>query len=195
MTSSFTETDVCNMALDILWEEPISDITDDDPNALKFARNFDALRDAFLAMHPWNFAIKSVSQAADATDPSYGWDHRYLLPGDCLKVLPIRKNGLWGGQLQQYEIEGQYILTDIDSPLKYRYIYRNETIGEWSPQAITAFAAFLASRLAHSITGKASFAELAANLFKEEMRMAKRMDGEQGMLEKADTADVINVRY
>lgn len=194
MTASVTKTDICNMAMDMLQEGPISDITDDEPNARRFNRNFDTLRDAFLQMHPWNFAIKSTTIAKDATDPSYGWDHRYLIPGDLLRLLPLRKRGYWEGRMMEHEIEGQYILTDLDTPIKVRYIFRNETYGAWSPTAIVAFAAYLAATLAHAITGKASFAELMERRFEREFRMAKRMDGMQGTQERADTEDVISVR-
>lgn len=194
MTASVSATDIANMALDMLEEAPISDITDDDANARRFNRNFDTLRDSFLQMHPWNFAIKSDSIAKDATDPSYGWDHRYLKPGDMLRLLPIRARGYFEGKMMPHEIEGQYILTDVDTPLKVRYIYRNEQYGTWSPTAITAFAALLASHFAHSITGKSSMVEMMNAKFEQWFRMAKRMDGQQGMSERADTTDVISVR-
>lgn len=194
MTSSTTVTTICNMALDMLHEGPITSIDDDEPNARRFKRNFDNLRDSFLEIHPWNFAVKSATIAKDATDPAFGWDHRYLMPGDMLRLLPLRSRGVFEGKMMPHEIEDGYILTDLDTPIKVRYIYRNESYGSWSPTAIMTFARYLAKTFAHAITGKASMAEMQSRMFTEELRMAKRMDGMQGMSERADTTDVITVR-
>ena len=194
MTSTMTETGVCNMALDMLHEGPISSIDDDEPNARRFKRNFDALRDSFLAAHPWNFAVARTSLPASAEAPFFGWDYKYLRPGDCLRVLPLRENGSFGGATVAHEIEGEYILTDVQPPLKLRYVRRVAQMGLWSPVAITAFAGFLAANLAHAITGKASYAQFASERFERELRRARRTDGLQGVQERADTNDVIAVR-
>jgi len=194
MTSSMTETGVCNMALDMLQEGPISSIEDDEPNARRFKRNFDALRDSFLAAHPWNFSITRTALAASADSPFFGWDYRYLLPGDCLRMLPLRGGGMFNGGNTAHEIENGCILTDAPPPLKCRYVKRVGQLGLWSPVAVTAFAAFLAANLAHAVTGKASFAQVAADRFEQELKRARRIDGMQGVAEHADTHDVIAVR-
>lgn len=194
MTSAMTETGVCNMALDILHEGPISSIEDDEPNARRFKRNLDAQRDAFLAAHPWNFAVSRASLAASADTPAFGWDQKYLLPGDCLRLLPLKVGGNFDGANIAHEIEGGYLLTDAAAPLNIRFVRRVSELGLWSPLAVTAFAAFLAANLAHAVTGKASFAQFAANRFENELKRARRIDGLQGSLERADTNDVIAVR-
>ncbi|MBW8640479.1 hypothetical protein K1W69_25025 [Hoeflea sp. WL0058] len=194
MTSAMTETGVCNMALDMLHEGPIGSIDDDEPNARRFKRNFEALRDSFLATHPWNFAIARTELAASADAPFFGWDYSYPLPDDCLRVLPLREEGLFNGGTIAHEIENGNILTDAAPPIKCRYIKRVTQLGLWSPVATTAFAAFLAANLAHAITGKASFAQLAADRFEQELKRGQRIDGLQGMTERADTNDVIAVR-
>lgn len=194
MTSSMTETGLCNLALDILHEGPISSIDDDEPNARRFKRSFDALRDAFLATHPWNFAIRRAELAANADAPFFGWDYKYLLPGDCLRLLPLKEEGRLHGAYIAHEVEGGFVLTDAKPPLQIRYVRRVETVGQWSPLAITAFASFLAANLAHAVTGKASYARFAADRFDEELKRARRSDGLEGSLARADTSDVIAVR-
>ena len=194
MTSAMTETGVCNMALDILHEGPISSIEDDEPNARRFKRNFDALRDAFLAAHPWNFAVSRASLAASVDTPFFGWDYKYLLPGDCLRLLPLKEGGLFDGANIAHEIENGHVLTDAPAPLKIRYVRRVAELGLWSPLAVTAFASFLAANLAHAVTGKASYAQFASGRYDNELKRARRIDGLQGSLERADTNDVIAVR-
>ncbi|MEM9105670.1 MAG: hypothetical protein AAGC96_08435 [Pseudomonadota bacterium] len=194
MTSSMTETGLCNLALDILHEGPISSINDDDPNARRFKRSFDALRDAFLATHPGTFAVRRVELAASADAPFFGWDYKYLLPGDCLRLLPLKENGGLHGAHIAHEVEDGFVLTDATPPLQIRYVRRVEAVGQWSPLAITAFASFLAANLAHAVTGKASYARFTADRFDAELKRAKRSDGLEGSLARADTSDVIGVR-
>ena len=70
-----TETDICNMALDILKEAPISSLTDVRPIASWLNRNFATQRDAALSLANWNFALTRTTLAADATAPAFGWDY------------------------------------------------------------------------------------------------------------------------
>ncbi|MCP4108324.1 MAG: hypothetical protein GY749_22740 [Desulfobacteraceae bacterium] len=195
MTSSIAAEDICNMALDMLIEAPITSLNDNDPNARRFKRNFDQWRDMFLSSHPWNFATKRVSIPADSTGPAHGWDYRYLLPGECLRFLPLRMSGEFEGNIIPHEIEGQYILTDESPPLKARYIWRNEAYGSWSPEAINAFAGLLAAKVAMAITGKNSVLQTAETNADNLLGAAKRLDGMQSHTERPSYQDVISVRY
>ncbi len=195
MATSIAAVDICNMALDMLDEAPITTIDDDDPVARRFKRNFDQWRDMFLASHPWNFATKRLSLARDATDPAHGWDYRYLLPGNCLRFLPLRASGEFEGDIIPFEIENSFILTDASAPLKCRYIWRNEVYGSWSPGAINAFAASLAANVAHVVTGKNSAKEGAEAKAATLLATAKRLDGLQSQTERPSYQDVITVRY
>jgi len=194
MTTSIAAVDICNMALDMLTEAPISSIDDDDPVALRFKRNFDQWRDLFLAVHPWNFAMKRMSIASDATRPAHGWSRRYMIPGDCLRLLPLRVGGEFGGDIIAHEIEGAFILTNAKPPLKIRYIRRNDNYGSWSPEAISAFAGLLAVRMALSVTGKKSLRESVEISADKLLLTAKRLDGLQGDVEKPSYQNVISVR-
>ena len=194
MTSSMSETGLCNLALDILHEGPISSIDDDEPNARRFRRSFNALRDAFLAIHPWNFAVRRLALAAVAETAVPGWEYRYLLPGDCLRLLPLQEAGRFNGAHIAHQVEDGHILTDAAPPLPIRYVRRVEAIGQWSPLAITAFSSFLAANLAHAVTGKASYARFAADRFEAELKRARRGDGLEGSQARADTHDVIAAR-
>ncbi len=194
MTTSIAAVDICNMALDMLTEAPISSIDDDDPVALRLKRNFDHWRDLFLVVHPWNFAMKRLSIACDAVSPAHGWNNRYMLPGDCLRLLPLRASGEFGGDIIAHEIEGSYILTDAQPPLKIRYIRRNENYGTWSAEAISAFAGLLAVRMALSVTGKKSVRDSVEVSADKLLLTAKRLDGLQGDVEKPSYQNVISVR-
>ena len=80
--------DICNRALQKLGAESITSLTQNTENARACNSCFEFLRDAELRAHPWNFAIKRAQLAADLTPPEFGYDLRYQLPSDYLRLLP-----------------------------------------------------------------------------------------------------------
>lgn len=194
MARSISKTDICNIALDLLRAEPISDIGDDDPNAQLCSRQFPNALDELLELHNWNFATRRTALPMMSEAPSHGWSYQYLKPGDCLRVLPLRKNDAFNGDLIPYIVEDDKILTNETAPLKLRYIYRNEAFGRWQQTAVTALGYLLASKIAHGLTGKNSSVEMAVGLFDNQFAVAKRLDGMQGTAEEAFHDDVISVR-
>ena len=53
-----TDVDICNLALDLLKEAPITTLTDGTPEANWLLRNYVTARNAELREHPWKFALK-----------------------------------------------------------------------------------------------------------------------------------------
>lgn len=195
MALTITDVNVCNMALDMLKEAPITSLSEESPNAERLNRNFDILRTSFLTMHPWNFAAKRASITVDGTAPAFGWSYRYAIPSDCLQIRPLRYDGEHGYPLVPYEVEDGYILTDQTTPLKLIYTYDHTTYGGWHYAAVTAFATWIAYNIAHAVTGKVSAKAELREAWQGAFSEAKRLDGLQGTLERADVNDVIAVRY
>lgn len=196
MASGITKTDICNLALDLVKEAPISDVDAGTDDISKwFRRNYDIARDALLADHTWNFAIISTQIAANVTAPTSRWRYGYQLPSDCLRVLPLRYGNYFEGALIPFEVNGQVIETNEAAPLKLRYIARIETEGLFSPVFVEALSAKLGMKIAHWITGKASALQIAQQVYEEAMARAKRADGLEGTFERPYDDDVIGVRY
>lgn len=58
MTSPRTKTSICNLALDVLKDIPLTDVaTDDTPESRWLLRNYDDVLDAELREHVWKFAV------------------------------------------------------------------------------------------------------------------------------------------
>lgn len=136
MTSA---TQICNRALQKIGEKRVSTIfptPEDDKAARECNAAYDSVRRLCLRSAEWNFAKTRTSLAKDGTDPSWEYDHRYLLPSDCLKVVRVNTDYNW-------QIEGRYIVTDADSPIKIIYI-KDE-------QDPTVFDAAFAEYLAHML--------------------------------------------
>lgn len=191
---TYAAEDIVNDAIDMLQGKPIASLDDNTNTARLYNRVFQTARDAFLEMHNWNFATKRVELPEDSLKPQNGWSRRYLLPGDCLRLMPVRYKDEHEGDLLDYVVEGRYILTDESAPLRIRYIYRNQDYGSWPATARKAMSAKLAMETAHSLTKKASFVQLAEAMYAKYMMEAKRVDGLQGTAERPSSQTVINVR-
>lgn len=196
MPTSLSQTDVCNLALDLLREAPLSDLTTDDTAVSRWlVRNFANSRDTVLEAHWWTFARDRSSLAADATAPEFGWSYRYALPATCLRMLPLREDGDWDGTPIPHEVESGYVLCNEAAPLKVRFIGKRDTPGTWSATFAAALAGQLAYRMAHWLTGKQSYVPIAGNYYAGQLKAAQRVDAMQGTPEHPDAAEIIEERY
>lgn len=175
-----TEIEIANMALDMLHEGPITSLTENRPAARWFARNMTPTRDALLESTDWDFARRRVMLAQDAEKPTFFWQYAYTLPLDCVRLLPVTADGSVHGRPIKHEREGRRVLCNLSGPLKVRYIRAEPISGAWPATAREALAARLATKLAHTLTGKSSYAEIAQNLYGEAIRNAHMSNAVQG---------------
>lgn len=134
-----------------------------------------AVRD-LLAEHPWNFAIRRATlNLSEQTEDGY----LYQKPVDCLRWLPAAKGerGYVCGA-----IEGDYLLTDSDSPPRIRYIAEVDDVDQWPAHFVTAMGYRLAMDAAEAITQSSSIVE-------DMRRKFEGYDGEAGALGKAKLVD------
>lgn len=189
-----TETDIANQALDILKEAPISSLDDPRPVARWLKRNFAVTRDSVLSAADWNFALKRASLTAESAAPGFGWSYSYVLPSDCIRLIPLTLDGYSEGPPLLHEVENRRILTDQPAPLKIRYIYRNETYSQYSATFQEAMSAKLAMKMAHWVTGKTSYAQIAQRLYQDAINNAWLTDAIEGSTPRAADQEWIRAR-
>ena len=180
MPTQLAKVDVMNMALDILEEDVLTSPGDDRQVARLLDRNYDPTRDELLRLHPWNFALGLAALAEDGTTPAFGWGKRYKLPTDCLRLLPVQKDGKFNGAPVPHEVVGSYVHTDATAPLKIRYTKRVENPGEFDPLFARALSGRMAWYVAHAITHKQSYSDRAGNIYQTVLDEAKLIDGLEG---------------
>ncbi len=166
---------VCNRALSKIGDE-ITILSMDDPS--KQARYCKALyaetRDMVLRSYPWRFALKRYQLAPAAEKPLFGFERRFILPVDCLRVWKHE-----GGE--PYQVEGNAVLCN-ESIFRFIGISRIEDSGLFDPMFVEALALKLASELAVPLAASSSMKE---SLFKEYLdfvqaaRTASAMEGVQ----------------
>lgn len=166
MAKPTTETQIANLALRHLQTAPILSIDPPDNNS-KAAQCayawYDQARRDTLEAHPWKFACKLASLAADAADPDFGYDKRYQLPSDYIRLVQIGED--WRNPVTEYDIVANFIHCSESAPLDIIYVYDLEDASKFSPKFITALSYKLAELMAMDLTGNAQYASAMAEQF------------------------------
>lgn len=189
-----TETDIANLALDILKEAPITSLNDRRPIAEWLKRNFKVTRDSTLSSADWKFAMKRAQLARDSDAPVFGWHSSYTLPSDCLRVIPITWDGAYEGVPFEHEIEGGKLLSNATEILRIRYVARTEDYDRYPAPFVEVLSARLAMKMAHWATGKVSYAQVAQSIHQEAMRNAWLINAIEGTPERAADDDWVRAR-
>jgi hypothetical protein len=152
-----TKTELANVALGILGEMRITNISENSPHAERCRQMWDITRDAVLRRREWNFATtrKTLTRLADA--PIFGWTYAYQLPANYIKAIKLNEAHA-GTSQATWEIEGDLLLTN-EEEANLVYIYRNETVSEWDDSFNKAFATALAAAVSPSITSSISLTD------------------------------------
>ena len=177
-----SDVDIGNMALTLLGQQPILQLTDNVKAARSLNRIYAMVRDNELRAHIWNFATTRTKLPALSTIPAFGYNLAYQLPPDCLQVIQVGDAApggmLWLGITQSdasdYKIEGRTIVTNWTAPLSVRYIARVTDPTLFDSCFVNAFACRLAMRLCEDMTAISGKRQLAQNEYKEAIVTALR---------------------
>lgn len=154
MSNPNSAVDVCNLALDLLKQAPITALTGTELSAVAATcvRWYDQTRREVLRKHPWNFAKKRVELTASATDPEFGYTYAFNVPNDFIRLCTIGDDSI-DDIRTQYEVENGQILINGDSnTLKISYIYNCELVSRFDPLFLKCLVLQLAIDLAPRFT-------------------------------------------
>lgn len=140
--------DIANMALGYVGDDPIPRIDDTTRRARTVSLYFNTARQRALRMGAWNCCSKRVELPKDATAPAFGFTNRYRLPGDFMRLICL----IDASRDATYEIESGYILTDIDTPLKIKYVFDDTEVTRFDPLLTTVFAYSLATDINEALS-------------------------------------------
>lgn len=181
---------IANRALTKLGSNRITSLSDDVKAARSISSCFDDLRDDELRLNRWQFAMKRTSLAALSDSPEFGFNHQYALPADFLRLDMINDqypatvmDNYIGTEVLDYAIEGNLILTDIDAPLKLRYIARIEDPNSWDVNFREMLASRIAAEICEDLTQSDTKKQAAWNDYKRAKVNAIRI----GAIEKPPT--------
>lgn len=183
MSAPTAAVDICNLALDLLNQGPVSDISTSPQTDTEVicARWYDSCRRSVLRKHPWNFAITRAELAANATAPSFGYANAYDLPSDFLRLLTIGDDYVEDLK-QKYQLEDNQILYGDDTSttaLPIRYIYDHVAVSQFDPLFIDCLSFELAIKMSRKITGDGEAAKELKELLKSIAPEAYAIDGQE----------------
>jgi hypothetical protein len=134
-----------------------------------FANSFyDQTLEELLSDVPWAFAKKQLSITADAAAPTQGFTKRYALPSDFLQLIRV-ENIDSSENFGQWEIVGGYLHTDLGSPVKIDYTWKQTDVTKFPPPFTEALIARLAAKISMPLTQKGEIAQAMATLAIETM--------------------------
>ncbi len=181
-----SQVDVCNYAMTILGEQPITSLLDNTARARALNAIYQTQRQAEITGHFWNFSIKRVQLPSLTTAPLYQFTQAYQLPPDFLKIIDVGNqypsidlSDYIGSDDSQWAIEGNTITCNYAPPMYLRYCADIPDEGKWDPCFVVAFACRLAAMSAEAITQNTAKCQKAASQYKEALMNAVRADAMQ----------------
>lgn len=174
---------ICNLALDLLGADTISQIGENSKAGKLCQRNYEPLRDAVLRAYPWNSVTRRATLAKLDAAPAWGFANQYQLPEGpnperWLAMAYVE--GELEGTASRYKIEGRKLLSDDGPSLNILYIARITDPTLYDPLLVQAMAARIAWQLAFPITGERSVAADMANMYRALLLEARRRDAQEG---------------
>lgn len=179
---------ICNKALIKIGAETIASLTEGSENANTLSAVYDAVRDAELRKHPWNFAIKRKQIAEDAEAPEFGYETQYTMPTDLLRILPGNARTI------DWKIEGRKIVTNSTGALNIRYIARVDDPELYDGAFVDTLACALAVEICERRTQSNQKAVMVREDYKSSIREAKRVNAFENLSEDMPVDDWLAAR-
>jgi len=189
MASTPSETSIANAALVLLGERTINSLEESSKTARLLKERFDEVRDEELRRHPWNFATKRASLAADATAPLWGFDNAFTMPVDCLRVLELDNPARY-----PYRIEGRKIITDIGAPLNVEYTSQVTDPMQMDVMFRQSFAAALAADVAEAVTGSTTKVAAMIDIRDKKWKASRTPDGQEHSPRRIEASEWLDSR-
>ncbi len=185
-----TNTDLANYALAHIGIQKVTDISDTGSgSALACNEFFPHVIQEVLREHIWNCAVTLVGLSEISPAPEFGWEHKFQLPGDNLRVLDLNRQPWWGYATQYFEVRGDTVLTNWDT-VQLRYV-REIEVHEMDPLLAEAIAVKLASKIAVTLSASLQIQGQMNQLYTLTVSKAKQANAiEQGAPDSRPLGDM-----
>jgi len=182
-----SETDICNLALDLLSAGTIQDINGNEATEEQCARWYNVIRRKLLREHPWNFATKRVTLAADTTGPVFGYAAAFSVPSDFIRLLALSSNlsvdketllptAAYGFENNKILLNEYYGTPDI---VRLIYIHDAKIVSQFDASFVELLVYDLALALAYKVTESNTNVDRIESLMRMRNMAAKAIDGQE----------------
>lgn len=166
-------TGIYNIALTELGEDPVNSPNDNSTSAEYCNARYNDVRQAVIALHPWNETKRYAQLAASPTAPIFGYSQQYPLPADFIRMYGIMDTD--GDVLDdaKWEVIGQVLMTDEGDPLNVCYHFDLTDPTKFSPLMAQVVGYYLALEIGpHLVRDDNRLARVEKKL---ETRLSKAM--------------------
>lgn len=160
--------DVCNSALQKVGAASIISLSDNSRSARACAQAYDTNRRSELRKHHWNFAMKRVVLAPDATAPAFDYLYQFTLPSDCLKVILPPDDTI------DWVIESGKLLTNNGTSVNLRYIADVTDPTKWDAAFYDMVSIATAIDIVEVITNSTAKMQALEKAYKDALNEARR---------------------
>ncbi len=174
-----SQVEICNLALNDLGANTISDITEGTKEANLCNDYWNLLLNEVLEAHKWDFAKKQVALALDAsyTILNDTYDYAYQLPADYIRMSEPLDDP---NQTVIYEIIDTHLLSN-EEDLEIEYIARITDTTKFPSHFVICLAARLRASLAIPLSKKGTKGiDWMGLYFNVELPRAQTKDAQQG---------------
>lgn len=175
--------ELVNRSLALLGVESVTSLTDNTKAASVASILFDDTRASVFRAHPWNCLIKRAALPKDVTAPVYGYNNRFVLPSDYLRLLAVEDTGSIS---TPFQIEGAFILSDNDS-MNIKYVSLETDVTKYDSLLIDALCARLAADLAQPLLQSTSAMQEMWRMYELKLREARFVDAQENAQDILDT--------
>ena len=194
MSRPSSDVAICNLALDLLKELPITIISAPTTKVEEMcARWYDVIRQTVLMAYNWNFALKSAAISRGGTPTVSDYPDYYVFPNDYLKLRAIEDPEVPLGR-KTFEIQGKYLMYDGGSEASINIWYtKDETdITLYPALFIKLLAEELALVLGKRITARPSIIKDIKEDRAESRRLARAIDSQIRPPKRYESSQIVN---
>jgi hypothetical protein len=194
MSRPTSDVGICNLALDLIKESPITIIsTPVTKTEALCARWYDVIRQSVLTAYNWNFALLSAAISRAGTPAVSDYTDYYNLPNNFLKLRAIIDPSTPLSQ-RQYEIQGNTLLYNNDegTTLDIWYTKDETTVTVYPALFIKLLSEELALVLGKKLTARASILTDIRNDRDETRRLARAADGQMRPPRRYESSKIVN---
>ncbi len=187
-----SETSIANLAcVSHLGCNRITNLDDEQTEAIVMKSSFDHCRDALLEEGMWGFANRYDEWTPTTDDAGWRWEFSYLIPSEVIRILivtdsPNKTNFQW-------ELAGDRILCNSDSVL-VKYTQRVTNTNLFTTGFENALALYLAYYNCIALTENKGMKDGLFGEYNTALDDARTNDGMQGVAERIRSNALISVR-
>jgi hypothetical protein len=169
---------LCNQALLLLGETPLTSLDDGSDMAEACLRLYDDTINALLASHPWRRTMHKVQLARLPDAPLTEWAYQHALPPDMIALRQVVTSASVGAPpLRDYELfEGRVMSHALDLWCDYQ---RETAPASWPPGLRKAARLHLAADLAMPVSASVNLAQSLRREAEAAAAEARRLDSQQ----------------